>query len=250
MAHLPQPAPEPPAQKTCPAPPCNSHDAGAVRVIVKPQRTTAPANRAAVLTATRNAKMAESAHAYVRGSTVKFYEWLDRSERCALPEGPAIWICGDCHVGNLGPIAGAAEKVEIQIRDLDQTVIGNPSHDLVRLGLSLAMAARSSDLPGVTTARMLEQVVSGYRDAMSDDAGSAKESASVVRRALRRAAGRSWKHLADERIEGCDPAIPLGKRFWPLMDEERAAIGQAFSAERVRRLVTLLRSRDDDAGSG
>ena len=248
MAHLPQPAPKPPAQKTCPAPPCNSHDAGAVRVIVKPQRTTAPANRAAVLTATRNAKMAESAHAYVRGSTVKFYEWLDRSERCALPEGPAIWICGDCHVGNLGPIAGAAEKVEIQIRDLDQTVIGNPSHDLVRLGLSLAMAARSSDLPGVTTARMLEQVVSGYRDAMSDDAGSAKESASVVRRALRRAAGRSWKHLADERIEGCDPAIPLGKRFWPLMDEERAAIGQAFSAERVRRLVTLLRSRDDDAG--
>ena len=192
--------------------------------------------------------MAESAHAYVRGSTVKFYEWLDRSERCALPEGPAIWICGDCHVGNLGPIAGAAERVEIQIRDLDQTVIGNPSHDLVRLGLSLAMAARSSDLPGVTTARMLEQVVSGYRDAMSDDAGGTKESASVVRRALRRAAGRSWKHLADERIEGCDPAIPLGKRFWPLMDEERAAIGQAFSAERVRRLVTLLRSRDDDAG--
>jgi uncharacterized protein (DUF2252 family) len=26
----------------------------------------------------------------------------------------------------------------IQIRDLDQTVIGNPAHDLIRLGLSLA----------------------------------------------------------------------------------------------------------------
>ena len=25
----------------------------------------------------------------------------------------------------------------IQIRDLDQTVIGNPAHDLIRLGLSL-----------------------------------------------------------------------------------------------------------------
>jgi len=40
--------------------------------------------------------------------------------------------------------------IDIQIRDLDQTVIGNPAQDLVRLGLSLATAARSSDLSGVT----------------------------------------------------------------------------------------------------
>jgi len=37
----------------------------------------------------------------------------------------------------------------IQIRDLDQTVIGNPAHDSVRLGLWLASAARGSD-PGAT----------------------------------------------------------------------------------------------------
>ena len=52
----------------------------------------------------------------------------------------------------------------IQIRDLDQTVIGNPAHDLIRLALSLATAARGSDLPGVTTARMLEQMVEGYAE--------------------------------------------------------------------------------------
>jgi len=22
-----------------------------------------------------------------------------------MPEGPPVWICGDCHVGNLGPVA-------------------------------------------------------------------------------------------------------------------------------------------------
>ncbi len=97
--------------------------------------------------------MARSAHGYVRGSTVKFYEWLEDRSRGKLPEGPPVWICGDCHVGNLGPLADAKGHVLIQIRDLDQTVIGNPAHDLIRLGLSLASASRGSDLPGVTTAR-------------------------------------------------------------------------------------------------
>jgi len=51
--------------------------------------------------------------------------------------------------------------VKIEIRDLDQTVVGNPAHDLIRLGLSLATAIRGSDLPGVTTALMLEQMIDG-----------------------------------------------------------------------------------------
>jgi uncharacterized protein (DUF2252 family) len=107
---------------------------------------TNPDNR--TLTQTRNLKMAQSAYAYVRGSTVEFYKWLESSNRGKLPEGPSVWICGDCHVGNLGPLADANGHVAVQIRDLDQTVIGNPAHDLIRLGLSLASAARGSDLPG------------------------------------------------------------------------------------------------------
>ena len=58
-------------------------------------------------------------------------------------------------------------RLAIQIRDLDQTVIGNPVHDMIRLGLSLAMAARGSDLPGVTTARMIERMVDGYEAAFA-----------------------------------------------------------------------------------
>jgi uncharacterized protein (DUF2252 family) len=40
----------------------------------------------------RRMKMAASAHAYVRGNTLKFYEWLESLKRGALPEGPPIWI--------------------------------------------------------------------------------------------------------------------------------------------------------------
>ena len=88
-----------------------------------------PDQRSPVLAKIRNLKMAKSSHRYVRGSTVKFYEWLEHSRAGALPDGPPVWICGDCHMGNLGPVANAAGQIEIQIRDLDQTVIGNPAHN-------------------------------------------------------------------------------------------------------------------------
>jgi uncharacterized protein (DUF2252 family) len=125
--------------------------------------------------------MARSAHAYVRGSTVKFYEWLEDSAG-KVPTGPPIWICGDCHVGNLGPLADAKGRVAIQIRDLDQTVIGNPAHDLIRLGLSLASAARGSDLPGVTTARILEELMGGYEAALRDTSDSPKDRSHIAQK--------------------------------------------------------------------
>jgi uncharacterized protein (DUF2252 family) len=213
---------------------------------------TSPEDRAARLTLERNRKMAGSVHAYVRGSTTRFYEWLEASDRPTLPDGPGVWICGDCHVSNLGPVASSDGRLAIQIRDLDQTVIGNPVHDLIRLGLSLAMAARGSDLPGVTTARMLERMVEGYEGAFTPEHEWEAPEASddlpkLVKAAMQAAAGRSWKHLADERIEGTDPVIPLGKRFWPLTHQERAAIEELFADETQRQLATSLRSRRDDA---
>src|SRR3954465_3991017 len=156
--------------------------------------------RAAELMATRNLKRGRSAHAYVRGSAVKFYEWLENSSG-KVPDGPPVWICGDCHVGNLGPLADAKGRVAVQIRDLDQTVIGNPAHDLIRLALSLASAARGSDLPGVTTAQVLEHMVSGYEKAL---AGSFKRERDksyrprMIQGLLERSVRRRWHHLAEE----------------------------------------------------
>ena len=72
---------------------------------MKDKQIAQPDDRPRLLTATRNRKMAASAHAYVRGSTTRSYEWLEASDRRPLPDGPDVWICGDCHVGNLGPVA-------------------------------------------------------------------------------------------------------------------------------------------------
>ncbi len=211
-------------------------------------RTPRPSARQDILKTAQNLKMARSAHAYVRGSTLRFYNWLNETQASSLPEGPAIWICGDCHIGNLGPVANAEGKIDIQIRDFDQTVIGNPSHDLIRLALSLAMAARSSDLPGVITAKMMEVLVEGYESAFrpGDDLRLGKKPKSV-RVALKTAHRRTWKELAHERMQGKTVHIPLGKRFWSASRQERKEITELVESAPARALLTALRHREDDA---
>ena len=209
-----------------------------------------PQARAEALRTEQNRKMARSAHAYVRGNTMQFYEWLRGRNSRGVPVGPPIWICGDCHVGNLGPVADAQGRIDIQIRDLDQAVIGNPAHDLIRLALSLATSARGSDLPGVTTAMMLEQMMEGYEQGLSRRRGRKTgqgDKPEAVRLVMRRAMDRTWKHLAKERLEDVRPTIPLGDRFWPLSREERKAVEELFQTDPVRRLVTSLKSRKNDA---
>ena len=155
----------------------------------------------------------------------------------------ATWAISD---RSQTPMVGCGSK----FRDLDQTVIGNPAHDLVRLALSLASAARGSDLPGVTTAYMLEAIIDGYESALEHDFDEAKddpEPPDAVRLVMKRAAKRTWKELARERIGDTWAKIPLGKRFWPVSDEELRELDSIFKDQSIIRLVTMVKSRNDDA---
>lgn len=205
-----------------------------------------PALRGERLVQRRNLKMAKSVHAYVRGNTVQFYEWLEGSDR-VLPHGPPVWICGDCHVSNIGPLADADGNINVQIRDLDQSVIGNPAHDLIRLGLSLAMAARGSDLPGVVTTKIMEQLIVGYELALRGRSGSSRtmqKRPETIQPVVKRAMRRKWKNLAAERIDGTDPDIPLSKKFWPISAAERNELEALMSSQDVHALATSLSHRD------
>ncbi len=204
-------------------------------------------DRPSHLAAARNLKMARSSHAYVRGSTVKFYEWLS-SAAATLPDGPPVWICGDCHMGNIGPLADMKGRVALQIRDLDQTVVGNPAHDLVRLALSLASAARGSDLPGLVTVRVLESLMAGYEDALEGtfvDGEADHIESKTVRRLVEQSVRRRWRHLARERLESVRPELPLGRRFWAIDDDERAAIDAMFEQAELHRLIGTLQGREN-----
>jgi uncharacterized protein (DUF2252 family) len=137
----------------------------------------------------------------------------------------------------------------VQIRDLDQTVIGNPAHDLVRLGLSLASAARGSDLPGVTTAMILEELVAGYQAALASDVETDKDKShrpKSIQALLAQATRRRWRHLAEERLDTVKPTIPLGKRFWVLRPQERKALSQMLGSDLLRPALASLRDRSKD----
>jgi uncharacterized protein (DUF2252 family) len=212
-------------------------------------KSALPRDRATVLKARQHEKMAESAHAYVRGNTLQFYQWLKKNS-ASIPQGPPIWICGDCHVGNIGPLADAEGKVEIQIRDLDQTVIGNPAHDLIRLALSLGTASRGSDLPGITVVQMMEQMVDGYEQALSapkTSVDASGEDLAPIQTVLQQSRRRRWRHLAEERIEDVRPQIPLGRRFWALEEKERTEIEELFQEQAVIDKITALKGRKNDA---
>ncbi len=210
-----------------------------------------PDERAAVLDAMRGRKMARSAHSYVRGNTATFYEWLADSQAAKrVPMGPAVWICGDCHLSNLGPVSDGKGRIEVQIRDFDQAVIGNPAHDLIRIGLSLATAARGSDLPGVATARIIEAMIEGYAAALADPtSGDTGPEPDAVRSVRRRALGRRWRDLARERLDGPEPTIPLGKMFWALDERERMALEAVIAEPGVAAMILSLASRKEAAAS-
>src|SRR4029077_18150982 len=101
------------------------------------------------------------------------------------------------------------------------------------------------------TARMIERMVVGYEAAFAPEAQGEidvdKDMPKLIRSAMKLAAGRSWKHLADERIEGIEPTIPLGSRFWPLTQNERTAVERLFEEGDLRRLTLSFRSRKDEA---
>lgn len=208
-----------------------------------------PEEREARLNQLRQLKMARTPHAYVRGSTQTFYRWLASPAGTELPEGPPVWICGDCHVGNLGPIGRSSGTAVVEIRDLDQTVIGNPAHDLARLGLSLAMSARGSMLPGVTTARMTEDLVAGYSSAFAGEVPSedAEDLPPPIGVMMRQAIRRTHKAVLKERLGDEHRKFKLGRRFWPLTPAERGAATKLLGKPSVRKLITQIASRDDDA---
>jgi uncharacterized protein (DUF2252 family) len=205
-----------------------------------------PEERLIALDVRRERKMAESAHAYVRGSTERFYRWLLSSRGKSLPKGPAIWIGGDCHVGNLGPVAHSDGSVDIQLRDLDQTVIGTPAHDVIRFALSMAMAVRASALPGAVTLSVIEGIARGYESVMEAFAARREFTPGAppaeVKAIMTEAGQRSRKDLFTERLGKNPREIPIGKKFWPLVDEERTSVEEFIRSEDMRGLVTTLLS--------
>jgi uncharacterized protein (DUF2252 family) len=111
----------------------------------------APSEGQSILGERRNLKMARSAHAYVRGNTQKFYEWLESAAGKLIPEGTPVWICGDCHVGNIGPVANVKGALRWQSEILTKSLSG-----IRRMTLS---RQEKTEIEGLFEAKEVHQLV-------------------------------------------------------------------------------------------
>ena len=76
---------------------------------------------------------------------------------------------------------------------------------------------------------MLEQIMEGYEEPLVDaDPDLRSRRPGCVQVVMRQAVKRTWDHPAKERLEDTHPTIPLGKRFWPVADEEKREIERFF----------------------
>jgi uncharacterized protein (DUF2252 family) len=115
----------------------------------------------------------------------------------------------------------------------------------------MAMAVRASALPGAVTARVIESIARGYEVILEARASrrelTVEKPPTQVMSSLREARARSRAQLFAERLGKDAGVIPMGKRFWPLTTAERTAVAKLIESAKVKRLITGLTSRANDA---
>ena len=120
------------------------------------------------------------------------------------------------------------------------------------LALSLSSAARSSNLSGGSRPRASSKAsLHGYgsRPPMrsTSDEACRKSPNRGQQASVAKSLGRKWRHLATERLGDVRPAIPLGKKFWELREEERWSIGTLLDAPEIKKLILDLNRRSEHA---
>lgn len=94
---------------------------------------------------------------------------------------------------------------------------------------------------------MLEALTVGYASALGgkfEESAVPSERPKAVKSILANALRRRWRNLAVERLEGRNPTIPLGRRFWPLSDANRSELIALFATPQLHEMVTGLGGRD------
>jgi uncharacterized protein (DUF2252 family) len=111
----------------------------------------------------RYGRMQPSAFAYLRGSAAVMAADL------ATTPASGIWVqsCGDCHLANFGVYAALDGTPIFDVIDFDETLPAPFEWDLKRLAVSLAVDARSRQMPERTCRDLACGAVTAYRQHMA-----------------------------------------------------------------------------------
>jgi uncharacterized protein (DUF2252 family) len=94
---------------------------------------------------------------------------------------------------------------------------------------------------------MLEEVIVGYVAGLSGRSPKiGSKDLEPIRRVMREARSRRWRHLAEERIEDVEPKIPLGRKFWSLTKDERRELQELIEGESLQNLIRRVVGSEDE----
>lgn len=205
---------------------------------------TTPTERAARLAALRERKIASSAHAFVRATAPLFYEALASAK---IPVGPDLWISGDCHGENVGAVPDAKGHVVFAMNDFDETAVANPTFDVLRMALSLAVALRGAGHSGPIVLSALAAIVEGYASGL-ETKRDVEPQADRLRAMIAHAQKMERRDLL-ERLCGDDHphTLPHGEKFWTLSDALRAELAELVERPEVRAVIALSGDVENDA---
>ncbi len=110
--------------------------------------------------AIKYARMRSSPFVFLRGTAHLFYEDLPR--RSPLNGAPRTWICGDLHLENFGGYIAAGGREYFDISDFDETARAPVSWELIRLCVSLLLAASAIGMKKSESEALIGRCLDGY----------------------------------------------------------------------------------------
>jgi uncharacterized protein (DUF2252 family) len=120
------------------------------------------ATRVPELVPIRHGRMSASAFAFYRGSAAIMAADLAPRPRT----GGVTQLCGDAHLANFGIFAAPDRKLVFDVNDFDETLPGPFEWDVLRLGASIVLAARSRGFDKEAAREAVRAASAGYRETM------------------------------------------------------------------------------------
>lgn len=106
------------------------------------------------------AAMRTNAFSFLRGTCHLFYERMIWQK--LAPTGPAAWICGDLHLENFGTYRGENDLIYFDVNDFDEAILAPHSWDILRLAVSVLVAAPVIGLKPATAKSCAQRLVEAY----------------------------------------------------------------------------------------
>ncbi len=110
--------------------------------------------------AMKYASMRADPFRFLRGTCHLFHTRL--FESALAPAGPAAWICGDLHLENFGTYLGDNGLTYFDVNDFDETICAPFSWDILRLAVSVLVAAPIIGLPNGSAKASAKALIDTY----------------------------------------------------------------------------------------